>query len=1057
MDVSEWLGKDNTLGIDIWEKKYRHNNESFDEWLDRVSTFSDDNQLPYLPSKDAIDYKFLSKEIRRMILEKKFLFGGRILANRGLSGNYSLSNCYCLEVKDSIQDIYEVAKNTALTYKAGGGVGIDISNLAPAGAKVNNPAKTSSGAVSFIELFTTTTSLIGINGRRSALMVSMACDHPDIGEFINLKTDVDKATTANLSVRVSDEFMKVASKDKINDWNCMFYRMETDELISRHYNAKELFRKLCDANYDYGEPGILFWDRIKSFSIVSDYPNFKFAGVNPCVRGDTLILTDKGWKEIQSLVGTTVNVWNGQEWSEVNPRITGFNQKMLKITTSDGCSVDCTHYHKFHLADGSVIPANKLRIGDKLVKCSFPNIHESKVEFDPLMYTYGVFQGDGSRDYVRGKAFLYLYGDKKKLAEYCTDIVRYRYEDTRDIYKLTNCPAEVFSKTFIPMDGTLSQKLSWLAGYIDTDGCRNSADGGVSISSIDKDMLMKVKLMLNTLGCTGSINVMKEKGLRPMPDGKGGYADFECQRSYRLVISARNVEKLLALGLTLHRVEVAPHTNRDSQRFITITGIEDTEDADIVYCMTEPKAHRFIANGMIVGNCAETALPDGGACLLGSMNLSAYVKDGKFDIDAFARDVPTAILALNIVQIEGENHHPLAKQKETARNWRQIGLGIMGLGDMLIKTNMVYGSYESITLCDEIAEVMAKSAIHESVVLGHKLGSFEKFDEENTNKSEFIRNHTNKRITALRNAQLLSIAPTGSISTMLGVSGGIEPLYALEYTRTTKSLQGRDEEYVVCPEVVLNARKEGRTGCLVCAKDIPYENRIRMQAVWQKHVDASISSTINLPEDFDREKIWDIYFSAWEAGLKGITVFRDGCKRAGILNTKKDAPTQVVDVKAEELVGKKRKLMTGCGSLHVTAFFDKNTGDLRETFLSHGSTGGCNNFMIGLSRMVSLSARAGCSIDAIVDQLKSCGSCPSYAVRRATKGDTSLGSCCPSAVGNALVEMHEEMLRELKGDATPSPAPEEEKRIVNPCPVCGAELHFTNGCMSCTCGFSKCG
>ena len=736
MDVSEWLGKDNTLGIDIWEKKYRHNNESFDEWLDRVSTFSDDNQLPYLPSVDAIDYKFLSKEIRRMILEKKFLFGGRILANRGLSGNYSLSNCYCLEVKDSIQDIYEVAKNTALTYKAGGGVGIDISNLAPAGAKVNNPAKTSSGAVSFIELFTTTTSLIGINGRRSALMVSMACDHPDIGEFINLKTDVDKATTANLSVRVSDEFMKVASKDKINDWNCMFYRMETDELISRHYNAKELFRKLCDANYDYGEPGILFWDRIKSFSIVSDYPNFKFAGVNPC---------------------------------------------------------------------------------------------------------------------------------------------------------------------------------------------------------------------------------------------------------------------------------------------------------------------------------GETALPDGGACLLGSMNLSAYVKGGKFDIDAFARDVPTAILALNIVQIEGENHHPLAKQKETARNWRQIGLGIMGLGDMLIKTNMVYGSYESITLCDEIAEVMAKSAIHESVVLGHKLGSFEKFDEENTNKSEFIRNHTNKRITALRNAQLLSIAPTGSISTMLGVSGGIEPLYALEYTRTTKSLQGRDEEYVVCPEVVLNARKEGRTGCLVCAKDIPYENRIKMQAVWQKHVDASISSTINLPEDFDREKIWDIYFSAWEAGLKGITVFRDGCKRAGILNTKKDAPTQVVDVKAEELVGKKRKLMTGCGSLHVTAFFDKNTGDLRETFLSHGSTGGCNNFMIGLSRMVSLSARAGCSIDAIVDQLKSCGSCPSYAVRRATKGDTSLGSCCPSAVGNALVEMHEEMLRELKGDATPSPAPEEEKRIVNPCPVCGAELHFTNGCMSCTCGFSKCG
>lgn len=1047
MDVSEWLGKDNTLGIDIWNKKYRHNNESFDEWLDRVSDFTDGS--PRFASLDGgVDKEFLSKEIRRLILQKKFLFGGRILANRGLnkegvkatysncfSGNteirtrqgivemkdvvdedievfsfgawrpatvryfgeqrmftlnvkklnstasysvtpnhiwyakkksdstfqeytteelepgmilredytkayrsykpspfgvahglfygdgdhtgvyrrmnlcgdkaellpyftpdtvgssgdtiticsipkifwgkpsldetpsylygwlsgyfaadgsidthgncvicsskksdlefvqdvlcvlgmpiyeireqvresnlthevstiYILSlsrkyfnenffvrskhkerflangnksrdnpwvvdsievsssvepvycvveeerhsftlkngilthNCYCLAVKDSIQDIYEVAKNTALTYKAGGGVGIDISNLAPAGAKVNNPAKTSSGAVSFIELFTTTTGLIGINGRRSALMVSMACDHPDIGEFIDLKTDVDKATTANLSVRVSDEFMNVARDDRINDWNCKFYRMETDELISRHYDAKKLFRKLCDANYDYGEPGILFWDKIKSYSIVSDYPNFKFAGVNPC---------------------------------------------------------------------------------------------------------------------------------------------------------------------------------------------------------------------------------------------------------------------------------------------------------------------------------GETALPDGGACLLGSMNLSAYVVDGKFDMNAFGRDVSTAIRALNLVQMEGEDHHPLEKQKETARNWRQIGLGIMGLGDMLIKMNMVYGSYESITLCDEIADTMAKSAIHESVVLGHKIGSFGMFNEDDTNKSEFIRNHTDKRITALRNAQLLSIAPTGSISTMLGVSGGIEPLYALEYTRTTKSLQGREETYSVCPEVVQNARKEGRTGCLVCAKDIPYANRIRMQAVWQKHVDASISSTINLPEDFNREEIWDIYFSAWEAGLKGITVFRDGCKRAGILNTKKEEPTQVIDVKSEELVGKKRKLMTGCGSLHVTAFFDKNTGDLRETFLSHGSTGGCNNFMIGLSRMVSLSARAGCSIDAIVDQLKSCGSCPSYAVRRATKGDTSLGSCCPSAVGNALIEMHEEMLRELDKGVAPQTPPKEDKPIVNPCPVCGAELHFTNGCMSCTCGFSKCG
>ena len=163
--------------------------------------------------------------------------------------------------------------------------------------------------------------------------------------------------------------------------------------------------------------------------------------------------------------------------------------------------------------------------------------------------------------------------------------------------------------------------------------------------------------------------------------------------------------------------------------------------------------------------------------------------------------------------------------------------------------------------------------------------------------------------------------------------------------------------------------------------------------------------------------------------MKGVTIFRDGCKRASILSTnvenKVDEETHVDDEKIKKLergmilkaddncIGKKRTLHTGCGTLHCEAFFDPDTGDLLETYLSKGSSGGCNNFMIGLSRMISLCARGGIDIYSIVDQLKSSGTCPSYAVRTATKHDTSKGSSCPVAVGNALLEMYEEFQNEL--------------------------------------------
>lgn len=762
MTVEQWLGKDNTLGIDIWNKKYRYNNESFDEWLDRVSGGDSD--------------------LRQLILEKKFLFGGRILSNRGLDKlgeKVTLSNCYVVEPpEDNIESIFDCAKKLARTYSYGGGCGVDISKLAPKGARVTNTAKETSGSVSFMDLYSLVTGLIGQNGRRGALMISIACDHPDLEEFIEIKSDLDKVTKANISIRITDKFMLAVKMRK--PFVLSFTREETGETIKKEIDAYSVFHKLCEMNWDYAEPGMLFWDRIENWNLLSADKEFSYAGTNPC---------------------------------------------------------------------------------------------------------------------------------------------------------------------------------------------------------------------------------------------------------------------------------------------------------------------------------AEEPLPAGGSCLLGSINLSEFVTENKtFNFTDFKKTVDIAVRALNIVLDEGLPLHPLKEQRESVRDWRQIGLGIFGLADLLIKMGIKYGSPESIDLCNMIGHAMAYQAIMTSNSIAIEVGSYPKYKPDAVKQSPFFTEHIDELYReniseiGLCNSQLLTIAPTGSLSSMLGVSGGIEPVYANYYTRKTESLHGHDEYYKVYTPIVKKYIDEHGLkddselpDFFVTAQTLNYKERIDMQSIWQRHIDASISSTVNVPNNFTVKDTEDLYLYAWEKGLKGVTIFRDGCKRTGILTTdnkKKETKENNSDsnvpitlqrgmiIKADDnCIGKKRTLQTGCGTLHCEAFFDPDTGDLLETYLSKGSTGGCNNFMIGLSRMISLSARAGVDIYSIVDQLKSSGTCPSYAVRTATKHDTSIGSSCPVAVGNALLNMYKELQGELFEDVDEKPIknketikrgkrleikPVDESQIV-PCPECGSPLVFEGGCNSCkNCGFSKC-
>ena len=230
MTEKEWLGEENQLGMDIWTRKYQNQGESFEEWLTRVTGGNE--------------------EMAGYIREKKFLYGGRILSNRGLykeGRKVTYSNCYVISPpEDNIESIFDCAKKLARTYSYGGGCGIDISGLAPKGARINNAAKETTGSVSFMELYSLVTGLIGQNGRRGALMISLDCSHPDVPDFIELKTDLEKVTKANISLRIHKDFMEAVKNDQ--EYMLHYTRETTGEVIEKKVKARELFRKITDTS-----------------------------------------------------------------------------------------------------------------------------------------------------------------------------------------------------------------------------------------------------------------------------------------------------------------------------------------------------------------------------------------------------------------------------------------------------------------------------------------------------------------------------------------------------------------------------------------------------------------------------------------------------------------------------------------------------------------------------------------------------------------------------------------------------------------------------------------
>jgi ribonucleoside-diphosphate reductase alpha chain len=319
-------------------------------------------------------------------------------------------------------------------------------------------------------------------------------------------------------------------------------------------------------------------------------------------------------------------------------------------------------------------------------------------------------------------------------------------------------------------------------------------------------------------------------------------------------------------------------------------------------------------NGMNIQGvnvCGEIPMEPYGACNLGSLNLSAFVRDpfterADLDRDRLAEAVRRAVRFLDNVIDAGAPRHALRAQREASVRSRRIGLGILGLADCFAMLGLVYGSEPSLTWADRLLEFIKETAYEASIELAAEKGPFPAFDPRRHLESPYVRRLPESirggiRTTGLRNCALLSVAPTGSISCLAGTSSGIEPMFSLSYLRHVAGHAYRVEH----PLVGLYRSRHGPAAPLpeafVTAHRIDPDARVRLQALIQRHVDQSISSTVNLPEEAPVTLVENLYRKAWERGCKGITVFREGSRasvvepaeREGVYRVEPESPLGV--------------------------------------------------------------------------------------------------------------------------------------------------------------------
>lgn len=960
----------------------------------------------------------------RMMTELKFLPNSPTLMNAGRELG-QLAACFVLPVEDSMEGIFDALKWAALIHKSGGGTGFSFSRLRPKNSRVGSTGGVASGPVSFMKIFNTATEQVKQGGtRRGANMAILRVDHPDIMEFIRSKRDTDELNNFNISVAVTEEFMKAVEKGE----NYPLIDPRTKKKVGE-LNARKVYEEIIRCAWETGDPGIVFIDRINEDNPTPELGEIE--STNPCVTADTWIMTSEGARQVKELIGKRFKaVLNGKQYESDGFFFTGV-KKVLRLKTKEGFEVRLTEEHPVLKVKNTIetewCRAGELKRGDKILLNNHRGINWNGSYSEEEGYLIGLLLGDGKIK------------DDTRLKDLATELELDKNRITEKIEKASS-----------------GFYIGLLRGLFDSDGTViGNHDISIRLSKNDLELLKAVQRMLLRLGIFSKIYQRRRKHL--FPDGKGGMyelviSDDSIFEFYKR-IGFRDVEKMEKLKKAVE--DYKRSLNRE--RFVATVedivqdGVEDVYDARV------PQVGAFDANGFIVHNCGEQPLLPFEACNLGSINLSKFVikgEDGKpkIDYDSLKETVWYAVRFLdNVIDM---SKYPLPQIEKITRGNRKIGLGVMGWADLLIQLMIPYDSEEAIRLAEKIMGFIQREAHEASKQLAKERGVFPNFE-----KSIF----KDKPDCRYRNATVTTIAPTGTLSIIAGCSSGIEPLFAICFVRNV--LEGEKlievnpyfekiakERGFYSKELMEKIAEKGSIKDMeeipedirrvfVTAHDIAPEWHVRMQAAFQKYTDNAVSKTVNLPHDATIEDVKKVFDLAYKLRLKGITVYRDGSKKGQVLTFAKKEQKEGTFIKErpETLPGFTTRVRTGYGNLYVTV--TEYDGKPFEVFAIIGKSGRSTTAKTeAIGRLISLCLRAGVSVKEIVDQLKGIGG--EYPVFQKDGVVLSI----PDAIARVLEK------RYLKGEKK-----KEEKKLLAVCPECGEKLSFEEGCIKCYfCGFSTC-
>lgn len=805
-----------------------------------------------------------------------------------------LSACFVLPVGDSIEEIFDAIKNTALVQRAGGGTGFNFSDLRPRGALVASSGGTTTGPCEFLKVFSQATTAIQQGAfRRGANMGIMEVSHPDILEFINIKNDLSALSNFNLSVGISDYFMRMLRKHPKKPMRV--YHPKTGKgTLGAKWTYQKVWDMICESAWRTGEPGVLFMDTIDR---ANPTPSLgKLRGVNPCaeqvllpyescLHGGTLVLAEDGVRRIDGVDSQRMVVAADNKLHKFERVVCRGVKPIQRILLSNNLEILATEDHKFDVIGSGMTRVADIGEGDKLrVLSEFPLAIPG--DLDPTYEMLGWLRGDGWFSTTVGISFNYKDGDvdaKNRLLPvfrrfFDAEDIKPMYDDEHK-FQIQVCSKKAINKMLslgfkpgrahkaeLPSQfytWCLSNQIAFIRGLFGADGgVSGRSNKQIHFASNSLDLAKQVQEFLSCLGIHSSVYTTIFKTGRRKPQ-------------HRLAItkkSARMFMKVIGFSTEVKNTKFNYDTGKDYQDEDCYEVLSiDSAGMDTVYDIVDVNGvNTFYANGVATHNCN-----------LASMCLPKFVSYGKIMLDELESAVRLAIRFLD--DVITVNKYPIPEIRDMCLKTRKVGLGIMGFADMLTRLGIPYNSSEAVAAAEMIMEHINTVAHDESALLGKEKGYCPAKD-----------------IKGCRNASVTTIAPTGSLSIIANCSGGVEPPFSLVYNRhvidsilpecSPLFKQALRNVGLLSEDILIQAARLGSIqelglpddikALFQTARDVPPEQHLRIQAAFQKHTDAAVSKTINLPASATVADVQKIYEMAYSLKAKGVTVYRDGC-RAG--------------------------------------------------------------------------------------------------------------------------------------------------------------------------------